>query len=291
MKMNSDQKGQKSETPYILKLSFVLMPKAPSNLIFYLQIALSADHQESNNVTTALVESPPHSVCCSSIKTKSELHFGSDDSGHHEEHSSSSPASSRTSHYDCHSEADHDLGELCLGNSEGIEDSISSGSDSGFGHKKSPSYCSRCSEDSCEDYQKPVDKKPNRGRKSGVKKASLILRKHSRASSVDRREIFNKYIQKSSEHTDSIRPFSSDDPELCHEAEKDRNQEEFLLVHEQFATKNSEANSNQKKEFRLVRLTLDEESLGIFLARQNQVEIGCHGYFVVYILRDGLVTR
>lgn len=267
------------------------MPKAPSNLIFYLQIALASDHQESNNVTTALVESPPHSVsCCSSIKTKSELHFGSDDSGHHE-HSSSSPASSRTSHYDT-SEADHDLGELCrLGDTEvGIEDSISSGSDSGFGHKKSPSYCSRCSEeDSCEDYQKPDKKSMMRGRKSGVKK-SQILRKHSRASSVDRREIFNKYIQKSSEHTDSIRPFSSDDPELCHETEKDRNQEEFLLVHEHLQTKNSDQ-SNQKKEFRLVRMQLDDENLGIFLARQNQVEIGCHGYFVVYILPDGLVKR
>ena len=247
------------------------------------------DHQESNNVTTALVESPPHSVCCT---VKSELHFGSDDSGHHE-HSSSSPASSRTGsssmHYDCSqstSEADHDLGELCS-KFTGIEDSISSGSDSGFGHKKSPSYCSRCSEEDCESgLPDCYSKKSGRGRKTGKKNLTL-QRKHSRASSVDRREIFNKYIQKSSEHTDSIRPFSSDDPELCHETEKDRNQEEFLLVHEH--PKTSEI-SNQKKEFRLVRIQLNE-NLGIFLARQNQVEIGCHGYFVVYILPDGLVKR
>ena len=43
---------------------------------------------------------------------------------------------------------------------------------------------------------------------------SLLHRRHSRASSVDRREIFNKYIQRSGEHSDSVRPYSSDDPEL-----------------------------------------------------------------------------
>ena len=82
---------------------------------------------------------------------------------------------------------------------------------------------------------------------------SLLHRRHSRASSVDRREIFNKYIQRSGEHSDSVRPYSSDDPELiCSQQsnsmqtgsnqnnsalenesgsslEKDRNQDEFLL--------------------------------------------------------------
>ena len=84
---------------------------------------------------------------------------------------------------------------------------------------------------------------------------SLLHRRHSRASSVDRQEIFNKYIQRSGEHSDSVRPYSSDDPELiCSQqssnsmqtgsnqnsnsalenesgssSEKDRNQDEFLL--------------------------------------------------------------
>ena len=83
---------------------------------------------------------------------------------------------------------------------------------------------------------------------------SLLHRKHSRASSVGRREIFNKYIQRSGEHSDSVRPYSSDDPKLiCSQqstnsmqtgsnqnnsalenesgssSEKDRNQDEFLL--------------------------------------------------------------
>ena len=42
------------------------------------------------------------------------------------------------------------------------------------------------------------------------------------------REIFNKYIQRPGEHSDSVKPFVSDDPELCH-GEKDRNQDEFLM--------------------------------------------------------------
>ena len=56
----------------------------------------------------------------------------------------------------------------------------------------------------------------------------LLHRRHSRASSVDRREIFNKYIQRPGEHSESVKPFVSDDTELCH-GEKDRNQDEFLM--------------------------------------------------------------
>ena len=140
-------------------------------------------------------------------------------------------------------------------------DSFSSGSDSGFCHQhKKLSYCSRCSSE---------------------KTSSKLLRRHSRASSVDRREIFNKYIQKSSEHSESVRPFSSDDPEL----EKDRNQDEFLLE------PNTTLKIN-KKEFRLVRLpAFNQENLGIFIARQSQVDIGCHGYFVAHIVPNGLVKR
>ena len=45
---------------------------------------------------------------------------------------------------------------------------------------------------------------------------------------MDRREIFNKYIQRPGEHSESVKPFVSDDTELCH-GEKDRNQDEFLM--------------------------------------------------------------
>ena len=48
----------------------------------------------------------------------------------------------------------------------------------------------------------------------------------------------------------------------------------------------------EKKEFRLVRFLHERvEHLGIFIARQNQVDIGCHGYFIVHILPDGLTKR
>jgi hypothetical protein len=49
-----------------------------------------------------------------------------------------------------------------------------------------------------------------RGRRSGAK----LERRHSRASSVDRREIFKKYITNGSEHEENLRPFANDDPEL-----------------------------------------------------------------------------
>ena len=48
---------------------------------------------------------------------------------------------------------------------------------------------------------------------------------------------------------------------------------------------------NEKKEFRLVRFHQEHDHLGIFVARQNQVDIGCFGYFVVHIIPDGLVKR
>lgn len=241
--------------------------------------------------TSALVESPPvsssSSDCTSSSKSESSLHsslgLGSD-SGHHGE--SSHPSTPRTgSHYTAD---DHDSGILGELNSA-QEDSFSSGSDSGFCHHHKKSYCSRCSTS--------VDSQ--RGRSQ-----TLLNRRHSRASSVDRREIFNKYIQRSSEHSDSVRPYSSDDPELGSSpgnTEKDRNQEEFLVNpntkvikddHDQDKTTTIETS---KKEFRLVRLLFDPSAsgpqLGIFIARQDQIDIGCHGYFVAHIMPNGLVKR
>ena len=85
-----------------------------------------------------------------------------------------------------------------------------------------------------------------------------------------------------------MKPFVSDDTELCH-GEKDRNQDEFLMD----PNSNSIAvnKKNEKKEFRLVRFHEEHDHLGIFVARQNQVDIGCFGYFVVHIIPDGLVKR
>ena len=41
-------------------------------------------------------------------------------------------------------------------------------------------------------------------------------RHNSRASSVDRREIFEKYVQEGNEHSNNILPYSNDNPELSH---------------------------------------------------------------------------
>ena len=278
-------------------------------------------------VTTALVETPPHSSSGSSSKSQSSLscsetgsngsESGSNgsDSGHPD---GSHPSTPRTgSHFTGDDQDSGILGELC-------NDSFSSGSDSGFCHNQhnhdKKSFCSRCSTIQDEDEVK-IGK---RGRKS-VKMPKVPKRRHSRASSVDRREIFNKYIQRPGELSDSVRPFTSDDPELnSTSGEKDRNQDEFMLMQPN-ATKlatnppnpreiltatsgnsgqhsiNFSANESQssgKKEFRLVRLAFltgnagsCESQLGIFIARQNQLDIGCFGYFVAHIVPNGLVKR
>ena len=49
-----------------------------------------------------------------------------------------------------------------------------------------------------------------------------LERRHSRASSVDRREIFKKYIANGSEHEENLRPFANDDPDLLKAADEVR---------------------------------------------------------------------
>ena len=71
-----------------------------------------------------------------------------------------------------------------------------------------------------------------------------LIRRHSRASSVDRREIFQKYIQNSNENADEIRPYEDHDPELkAEQAPTDVEDEspEFNLM----------KSPSMKKEFRL----------------------------------------
>ena len=118
-------------------------------MIFFQAKKLDEESTTSSLVTTALVESPPHSavgsvlssngsrVSESSLLACSSGCSGSD-SGHHESNSSH-PSTPRTgSHYD------HDSG--ILGESELCNDSFSSGSDSGFCHHDKKT-CSRCSTD------------------------------------------------------------------------------------------------------------------------------------------------
>ena len=47
-----------------------------------------------------------------------------------------------------------------------------------------------------------------------MKYVDFSRRHNSRASSVDRREIFEKYVHEGNEHSNKILPYSNDDPEL-----------------------------------------------------------------------------
>ena len=47
-----------------------------------------------------------------------------------------------------------------------------------------------------------------------MKYLEFCRRHNSRASSVDRREIFEKYVHEGNEHSNKILPYSNDDPEL-----------------------------------------------------------------------------
>merc|ERR1712223_205965 len=53
-------------------------------------------------------------------------------------------------------------------------------------------------------------------RKKNRDTSSRLRRHNSRASSVDRREIFEKYVQEGNEHSNNILPYSNDNPELSH---------------------------------------------------------------------------
>ena len=260
----------------------------------------------SNQVTTsATIEAPPKSVSSNSSTSSSPrltsdilpLHGTNPVNGHH----------------------DQDSGIL----NEAGSDSLSSGSDSGFYHtvgsgsgsaggenapskaasasssagQSSPRYSvcsSRCSSSDSDGTVKVKSqgtetadiKRVGRFKKriaaSSASEAKAIERRHSRASSVDRREIFKKYIQNataSSEHT----PYANDNPELLGNTNSNSR-----------AKKPAAATPKQQlhpKEFRLVRLHNPQGSdLGIFIAR-NKGEADSSGYFVAYILPDGLVKR
>lgn len=236
--------------------------------------SLKKEHveQSSSNVTHALVEI---SSMRSNSNKSSSIHCS--DSGHHEEEEEeeeeSSPASTPRTGSSHFNHDDHDSG--ILGMIEQDQDSFSSSSDSGFCLKEKNSRSSCSSSEASEELVMDLSFDKKRKEKPG------LLRRHSRASSVDRREIFNKYIQRT--ESDNVKPFTSDDPELV--CQKDRNQDEFMF----------DPNTRQvleKKEFRLVRLAnVGSEHLGIFIARKDHVDESNFGYFVAHIMPDGLVKR
>ena len=170
--------------------------------------------------TVALVEPPPHSVSSQSSSKSSNF---------------SHPSTPRTRpDFD-----EMDSGILNEIEEVGSAESLSSGSDSGFyptGNEErrntvrrnntnktvtqptegSP-QCSRCSihsdgGSSYEECHKEEETAGNLNLKERGRTSRGVTRRHSRASSVDRREIFTKYVARGSEHSVAILPYASHDP-------------------------------------------------------------------------------
>ena len=109
--------------------------------------------------------------------------------------------------------------------------------------------------------KKLEDKKEVRGVEKPVR------RKHSRASSVDRREIFQKYISHESEHADNVKLYTGE--------------------------KGDEGvGGNTSKHLRVVKLRgVSTKTIGIILARVTLPELKCHGYQVITLMEEGLAKR
>ena len=99
--------------------------------------------------------------------------------------------------------------------------------------------------------------------------ADKIVRKHSRASSVDRREIFQKYINIDNEHAENIKLFEDESSELKQEGNK-------------VMTKTGQ------KELRVVQLRgVSSRKLGVIIAKVQLKDLNCAGYQVIYFLDGG----
>ena len=93
-----------------------------------------------------------------------------------------------------------------------------------------------------------------------------IVRKHSRASSVDRREIFQKYINIDNEHAENIKLFENDSSELKQEG-------------------NNVMTKTGQKELRVVQLRgVSSRKLGVIIAKVQLRDLNCAGYQVIYFL-------
>ena len=96
-----------------------------------------------------------------------------------------------------------------------------------------------------------------------------VRRKHSRASSVDRREIFQKYISHESEHADNVKLYTGEKGE-----------------------EGVGGTNTSSKHLRVVKLRgVSTKMIGIILARVTLPELKCHGYQVITLMEEGLAKR
>ena len=95
-----------------------------------------------------------------------------------------------------------------------------------------------------------------------------VRRKHSRASSVDRREIFQKYISHESEHADNVKLYTGEKGD------------------------EGVGGNTSSKHLRVVKLRgVSTKTIGIILARVTLPELKCHGYQVITLMEEGLAKR
>ena len=106
--------------------------------------------------------------------------------------------------------------------------------------------------------------------------ADKLRRKHSRASSVDRREIFEKYINNDSEHADNIKLFTGDNSNN-------------ILNNVNTITSGGSSNT---KQLRVVKLRgVSTKTIGVILAKISLPDLKCHGYHVITLMPEGLAKR
>lgn len=115
-------------------------------------------------------------------------------------------------------------------------------------------------------------KKQEADKSEGAARADKVRRKHSRASSLDRREIFQKYISNESEHADNVKLFTGEKGE----GSGDTN----TII------------TTTSKHLRVVKLRgVSTKMIGIILAKVSLPELKCDGYQVITLMEDGLAKR
>ena len=170
---------------------------------------------------------------------------------------------------------DQDSGILA----EGSDDSchLSHSSDSGSGsYQVNRSVSEDRTEDSGKNWtskSRLEDEVTVKEKQDSGKIVDKLRRKHSRASSVDRREIFEKYINNDSEHADNVKLFTGD------------NSNNIL-------NNVNTINSSNTKQLRVVKLRgVSTKTIGVILAKISLPDLKCHGYHVINMMPEGLAKR
>ena len=156
---------------------------------------------------------------------------------------------------------DQDSGILAEGSEDSCHLSHSSDSGSGSYQVKMRSVSEDRTEETDDKVPDNTNNKPN----------DKLRRKHSRASSVDRREIFEKYINTSSEHADNVKLYTGDN--------SNNNINNIL-------------GNNNTKQLRVVKLRgVSSKTIGVVLAKVSLPDLKCHGYHVTRLMEEGLAKR